>query len=66
MQRRLLQGLLMEAEHAALYAPLRRAVNDAAALAWTTAHPTLFFPALMEEKAAEAREHFTRQQEIRE
>src|SRR2546427_6907061 len=30
---------------------LRRAANEAAALAWVTAYPLLLFPALFEEKA---------------
>ena len=34
----------------ALNAPLRRAANDAAALAWTTVFPLLVFPVLFEEK----------------
>ena len=33
-----------------LNAPLRRAANDAAALAWATAFPLLVFPVLFEEK----------------
>jgi hypothetical protein len=37
-----------------LNAPLRRAANDAAALAWATVFPLLVFPALFEEKIADA------------
>ncbi|HUZ07891.1 MAG TPA: hypothetical protein VMV89_10445 [Candidatus Paceibacterota bacterium] len=37
-----------------LNVPLRRAANDAAALAWATAFPLLVFPALFEEKIAAA------------
>ncbi|MGH7975436.1 MAG: hypothetical protein ACREDS_01900 [Limisphaerales bacterium] len=37
-----------------LNAPLRRAANDAAALAWATIFPLLVFPALFEEKIAAA------------
>jgi hypothetical protein len=37
-----------------LNAPLRRAANEAAALAWATVIPLLAFPALFEEKAAAA------------
>jgi hypothetical protein len=33
-----------------LNAPLRRAANDAAALAWATVFPLLVFPVLFEEK----------------
>lgn len=32
------------------YAPLRRAANEAAALAWATLFPLLVFPVLFEEK----------------
>ena len=35
-------------------APLRRAANEAAALAWVTFYPLLVFPALFEEKATAA------------
>ncbi len=37
-----------------LNAPLRRAANDAAALAWATVFPLLVFPALFEEKSGAA------------
>jgi hypothetical protein len=37
-----------------LNAPLRRAANEAAALAWVTFYPLLVFPALFEEKSAVA------------
>lgn len=37
-----------------LNAPLRRAANDAATLAWATIFPLLVFPALFEEKTAAA------------
>ena len=35
-----------------LNAPLRRAANEAAALAWVTFYPLLVFPVLFEEKTA--------------
>lgn len=44
---------------------LRRAANEAAALAWLTPFPLLLLPALLEEKAADARRHTARQAEIR-
>jgi hypothetical protein len=47
-----------------LNAPLRRAANDAAALAWATVVPLLAFPALFEEKAAAAARQATRQARI--
>jgi hypothetical protein len=37
-----------------LNAPLRRAANDAAALAWATVFPLLVFPVLFEEKTGAA------------
>lgn len=37
-----------------LNVPLRRAANDAAALAWATVFPLLVFPALFDEKIAAA------------
>src|SRR5438309_1943149 len=45
---------------------LRRAANDAAALAWITAYPLLVFPALFAEKADVAVARAERQQRIRE
>jgi hypothetical protein len=43
---------------------LRRAANEAAALAWVTRYPLLVFPALFEEKAATALVHADRQHEV--
>ena len=45
---------------------LRRAANDAAALAATSAFPLLVFPGLFEEKRAEARTYASRQESVRE
>ena len=44
---------------------LRRAANEAAALAWTTQFPLLLFPALFDEKARTARLELNRQTSIR-
>ncbi len=44
--------------------PLRRAANDAAALAWVTRYPLLVFPALFEEKATAALLRTQRQEQI--
>ena len=44
---------------------LRRAANEAAALAWVTPYPLLFFPALFDEKAHAALTRAERQQQIR-
>jgi hypothetical protein len=47
-----------------LNAPLRRAANDAAALAWVTFYPLLVFPALFEEKSRAAVRQTARQARI--
>ena len=65
LKARLLQRLLDNAIQAELNAPLRRAANEAAALAWTTPFPALFFPALLEEKALGARRQFQKQNQVR-
>jgi hypothetical protein len=62
---RLLQQALQEATDPELCAPLRRAANEAAALAWINRYPLLLFPLLFEEKAQRARHQTARQAEIR-
>lgn len=47
-----------------LNAPLRRAANEAAALAWSTLFPLLVFPVLFEEKAAATLRQARRQAQI--
>ncbi len=44
---------------------LRRAANEAAALAWVTSYPLLVFPALFEEKAQIALIRLKKQEQIR-
>lgn len=44
---------------------LRRAANEAAALAWTTQYPLLVFPALFEEQAEAAVLRAERQEQVR-
>jgi hypothetical protein len=44
---------------------LRLALNEAEALAWQTAHPHLFFPALAAEKAQSAVNWHRRQRSVR-
>ena len=61
---RLLRELLAETDNTALYAPLRRATNEAAALAWTTPFPLLLLPELLREKAATARRYVKRQEAL--
>jgi len=58
---RLLRELLAETGNPELYAPLRRAANEALALAWTTPFPLLVLPELLREKAGAAR-RYTRKQ----
>ena len=58
---RLLRDLLAAATDAALHDPLRRATNDAAALAWTTPFPLLVLPELVREKADTARNYVKQQ-----
>jgi len=47
-----------------LTVPLRRAANEAAALAWVTYYPLLVFPVLFEEKTAVALRQAQRQARI--
>jgi hypothetical protein len=47
-----------------LNTPLRRAANEAAALAWVTLYPLLVYPVLFEEKAATAMRQTERQARI--
>ena len=47
-----------------LTATLRRAANDAAALAWVSRYPLLVFPALFEEKSRVAERQTKRQARI--
>ena len=65
LKQRLLRAALDATVQVELYAPLRRAANDAAALAWTTPFPLLFFPGLFEEKSVAARRQVARQQTVR-
>jgi hypothetical protein len=63
LKNRLLAEQLSEAA-AELNVPLRRAANEAAAIAWATVLPLLVFPALFEEKIAAAVRHTERQARI--
>ncbi len=54
----------LAAANAALTAPLRRAANEAAALAWVSLFPLLVFPALFEEKSQAAERQTRRQARI--
>lgn len=61
----LLMRLLNETPEPGLDALLRRAANEAAALAWLTPFPLLVFPALLEEKAQTARKQVAKQARVR-
>jgi hypothetical protein len=65
LRERILNGLLAGAPGETLQLYLRRAVQEAEALAWTTPFPLLLFPVLAEEKAHLARRQAGRQEEIR-
>ena len=60
----LLAQQLQQATEVELNAPLRRAANEAAALAWVTLFPLLVFPVLFEEKTAAAVRQAERQARI--
>jgi hypothetical protein len=64
LKRELLARQLARTGATDLNAPVRRAANDAAALAWNTLFPLLVFPALFEEKVAETIQHARRQAKI--
>lgn len=64
LKNRLLARQLETTEQPGLNAPLRRAANEAAALAWVTFYPLLVFPELFEEKARAAARQAARQARI--
>ena len=61
LKSRLLVRQLAEVPTPELIPPLRRAANEAAALAWVTPFPLLVFPVLFEEKTALAVRQAARQ-----
>jgi|GEM_PF-354983 len=65
LKSRLLQTALMEADQADLYAPLRRAANEAAALAWNLEFPVLLLPELFAEKVLITTRQVEKQRVIR-
>jgi len=64
LKTRLLARELAEAPTPELNTPLRRAANEAAALAWNTLFPLLVFPVLFEEKTEAALRQVERQARI--
>jgi hypothetical protein len=65
LKHQLLEERRGEAWDSRLRGALRRASNDAAALAWVTAYPLLVFPLLFEEKAEVALHQARRQNHVR-
>lgn len=64
LKNRLLQQALSGSVTTALVKPLRRAANEAAAIAWLEPLPLLVFPTLFEEKARIARKQAQRQERV--
>jgi len=65
LKKRLLDGQLDELEQPELNTVVRRAANEAAALAWITFYPLLVFPTLFEEKIAAALRLSARQTRVK-
>ena len=65
LKNRLLLQLLRETQDPDFNALLRRAANEAAAVAWNSRFPLLLFPTLLEEKAKVARQQVEKQRQIR-
>lgn len=65
LKERLLARELQKADGFEANVRLRRAANDAVALAWLTPYPLLLLPVLFEEKVWEARRKAGRQARIR-
>ena len=65
LKARLLRELLSKTQQPDLNAPLRRAANEAAGLAWLTPYPLLVFPTLLEEKATVAQKQRDKQRQVR-
>ena len=64
LQERLVEHSLDQTRSSILRVSLKRAANEAAAMAWTTPYPLLFLPGLFEEKALTMRLRRDRQQQI--
>lgn len=62
LKARLLNHTLGSTLNTNLVAPLRRAANEAAAIAWLEPLPLLVFPTLFEEKAIAARKQVMKQE----
>ena len=65
LKNRLLLGRLTKLDAPGVNAFVRRAANEAAALAWVTPYPLLAFPVLFEEKVETALLYAARQTSVR-
>ena len=66
LKNKLLLRLLNDLNEPAVNAYVRRAANEAAALAWVTPYPLLTFPGLFDEKVETALLYTERQASVRE
>jgi hypothetical protein len=66
LKNRLLVRILNDLDAPEVNTHVRRAANEAAALAWVTRYPLLTFPALFEEKVVTALLYAERQNGVRE
>jgi hypothetical protein len=66
LKNRLLVNVLNDLDVPAFNPVLRRAANEAAAIAWVTPYPLLTFPGLFEEKIEAALVYVERQESVRE
>lgn len=66
LKKRLLMGALKRFEEPDYNAYIRRAANEAAAIAWVTPYPLLTFPELFAEKTNTALIYARRQESVRE
>jgi hypothetical protein len=64
LKSRLLTETLLATARPELNTAIRRAANEAAALAWVTFYPLLVFPNLFEEKTRHAVHHAARQARV--
>ncbi len=65
LKNRLLREVLSATQEAGLLAPVRRAANEAAALAWMEPFPLLVFPELFAEKILTANSRVRQQRHVR-
>ena len=64
LKNRLLRDALAGVSTPTLIGPIRRAANEAAAVAWLEADPLLVFPALFQEKLVQAKRQAHKQLQV--